>query len=214
MEIPTLISSLLLLYLNLVQSVSAQKVHYVMPNGSSQLCPGQLCLTLDQCTQQAGECFTTGSTVVFMAGNHSLLTSVGLTNVSDLTLRSYAGESADVNIICRNEVTISLDRVTNVTIKGLHFYFCAISRHLRAALFVLTVSSSKVIILNTIFQGCGNASKTPLGAIHAVHSNIEIINSTFRGSGALNVAGSNIVISGSSFMGNKFFLQFLLIKAH
>lgn len=145
------------------------KFTYVTPNASSP-CPGQSCFTLDQCTQQAEECFTTGATIVFMAGNHSLQTSMGLTNVSDVTLTGRTGDNSSdsVNIICINKVTISFNEVVNASIEGLNFFFGSFSGGISeepTALF--SVTGSEIDIIKIKFQGSGDLSIL-MGAIHAM----------------------------------------------
>lgn len=75
----------LVIYILLVPAVSGQQVSYVRANNSFD-CHGRYpCFTLDQYAEQAH--FTTGSTFVFLAGNHIVQTSVRVTNVFDITFK-------------------------------------------------------------------------------------------------------------------------------
>ncbi len=206
-EMETLLLSLLLFQV-LVPNVIPEQVHYVTPNTSSPLiCPGKSCLTLDQYLQQEEIYFATESTFIFMPGNHSLQTSLNLADVADLTLTGFdEGNDSDndVNIVCRDEVTISLSRVTNTTIIGLSFIF---GSGVSASMALFMLMNSEVCINKSRFQGSGsmNILKT---AIHASYSRIEIENSTFHGNtgeigGAIRVAESNVVLSGCSFIRNQ-----------
>ena len=110
-------TELLVALLSVWISASAKDIRYVLPNGSSpQSCPGPPCLTIDQYTQQAETYFTTGSTFVFLAGNHSLQTTLTLSGISDVTLRGSEENASLVNIICMNDV-IQSSSVTKLTIE-------------------------------------------------------------------------------------------------
>ena len=102
-------------------SASTHNVHYVKSVDSSPLgCSDQPCLTLDQYNQQTETYFTTGSTFVFLAGNHTINTTVNLTSISEITLRGE--RNSQVNILCGSiEVAILCENVSNLSIEGLAF---------------------------------------------------------------------------------------------
>ena len=111
---------LLLIFIQiLVLDVSAQNIQYVKPNNSLPLnCPSQPCLTLGQYVKESSRYFTSGSTFIFLPGNHSLETTVHLTDISNMTLR---GTENNINILYMNEVTIRCISVTNLIIEQLIF---------------------------------------------------------------------------------------------
>jgi predicted outer membrane repeat protein len=190
--------------------VSAEHVRYVAPNVSlSSTCPGEFCLTLEECAQQANGCFTTGSVLEFMAGNHTLSTPVHLIGISDLTLRGHLEADLEVNIVCRStsEAMFSLHQVTNMTTRGLNLHLDSISGSTSKSRTLFKVVDSNVTFVGVTFRGSGN-SKILRGAIHALRSIIEIESSTFNGNtrkegGALHASGSNVFLSGCSFISNK-----------
>ena len=165
----------LLVALLSVCSASAH-LHYVLPNDSFPSCPGRPCLTIEQYAQQAGTYITSGSTFMFMAGNHSLESDVHLANVSDLTLRGEGNETL-VNI--RSNSILLFYAASNVTIKGLAFLL-----HSSNTSMILNITSSNDIkIILCIFQGHGyhrNDSKATVSLSSS--DNIEIIACTFNGS--------------------------------
>ena len=109
----------ILIVILVVWSTSAH-VHYVKPNNyTSQSCPGQPCLILDQYTQQTATYFTTGSTFLFLPGNHSLQTTLNLTNISDVVFRGMEEQSSNITIIHGNGGNISCTGVANLTIDEL-----------------------------------------------------------------------------------------------
>ena len=207
--------SVLLFVILSVWSVSAQQACYVLPNGSSPLsCPGSPCLTIDQYTQQQTETyFTTGSTFIFLAGNHSLESTLTLTNISDVTLRGE-GNASQVNIVFRENVSIHCDRVKNLTIEELTFLLHSNKKLTIENLTILLAfnkiknmagvlnfsSSDEINISFSIFQGNG---LTPARALSLRSSNIEIAGCVFNGSigdggGAISATGdSNITLIGS-----------------
>ena len=170
--------------------------HYVKPNNyTSQTCPGQPCLTLDQYTQQAAKYFTTGSTFLFLPGNHTLWTTVNLTNVSYVEFR---GMGTDVTIIHGNNFIISCWKVNNLTIDELT---------LQTQTTIIRVFRSKnILIENSTFLGTfyysGNIRG---GAIYAAHTDLNIINSNFIGNcaaygGSIYIAFGDLNLINSNFM--------------
>ena len=166
-----------------------QTVQYVKPDDSISLnCPGQPCLTLDQYTHQAATYFTTGSTFLFLPGNHTLWTTINLADISDVAFRGMEEQSSNITTIHGNSITIT--GVINLTIDGLTLKTTNLQ----------IVSSEGILFSNSVFldnivsaldcrnstnitvQNChfkGNKGKYG-GAIHAELLNtLEIIDSTF-----------------------------------
>ena len=163
--------------------------HYVKPDNYTMPC--QPCLTLDEYAQQAAKYFTTGSTFLFLPGNHTLWTTINLTNVSDVEFR---GMGTDVTIIHGN---ISCWKVNNLIIDGLTLE-TTIIRVLR---------SKNILIENSTFLGTfyysGNIIKG--GAINAAHTDLNIINSNFIGNhafygGAIYIECGDLNLINSNFM--------------
>ena len=181
--------------------------HYVKPdNYTSQSCHSQPCLTLDQYTQQAAKHFTTGSTFLFLPGNHTLWTTINLKNVSDVEFR---GMGTDATIIHGNNFIISCRKVNNLTIDELT---------LKTKTTIIRVFRSKnILIENSTFLGSAlpfyDSGNIKGGAIYAVHTDLNIINSNFIGnyaayggsiyieSGDLNLINSNFISGGAIFGG-------------
>lgn len=96
----------------------------VKPCNSTANCPGQPCLSL---SDMPGRYFTTGSTFVFLAGNHSLHTVISLTNSSDITLKGVGngpvGNSPTTRIFLEGNATILCDHVSKLNIRKLVFNF-------------------------------------------------------------------------------------------
>ena len=185
---------------------STKYFRYVKPNNSSSSCPDQPCLTLDQYAQRAEKYFTTGSTFQFLAGNHSLQNSVKLTNISEIILGGK--ETDSVTIICKNELSIICENVTNLSIQGLTFLLYSINtnKHLSA----LSIYNSKeILLLNLTFVGNVFFSKTLVRAIYSMHSTIIIANCLFKGNtgydgGAIYASdGSTVTLSASNFIENE-----------
>ena len=183
--------------------------HYVKPdNYTSQTCPGQPCLTLDQFTQQAATYFTTGSTFLFLPGHHTQWTTVNLTNVSDV---EFKGMGTDVTIIHGNNLSISCWKVNNLTIDELTL----------KTTIIRVFRSKNILIKNSTFLGsslscnyyCLIGKSKRGGAIYAVLTDLNIINSNFIGnyafyggsvyiaSGDLNLINSNFISGGAIFSG-------------
>ena len=187
-----------------VLSTSTHNVHYVKSVDSSPLsCPGQPCLTLDQYNQQTETYFTTGSTFVFLAGNHTINTTVNLTSISEITLRGE--RNSQVNILCLNTFGFLIQNVSHLNIEELVF----LSANTTIGTVALKIiDSNGVFIHNVGFQGNYSFSK-PFTGLHITSSNIITVTScSFEGNTADNggaiyvIAESNLTLNASTFIGN------------
>ena len=185
-----------------VFSASTQAVHYVKPS-SLISCPGQPCLTLDQYNQQTETYFTTGSTFVFLAGNHTINTTVNLTSISDITLRGE--RNTQVNILSLNEFGILIQNVSFLSIEGLMF----LSGNTTIGTVALKIiDSNGVWIHNVGFQGTYSFRKHFKGLDITSSDNITVTSCSFEGNTADNggaiyvTAESNLTLNASTFIGN------------
>ena len=222
--------SFLVSFMLVVLSDSTRNVHYVKSDESSPLsCPGQPCLTLDQYNKQTERYFTTGSTFVFLAGNHTINTTVNLTSISEITLRGE--RNAQVNYLCHSGYGIIIHNVSNLSIEGFVFQTCKTAIGTVA---LKIIDSNGVWIHSVGFQGsyyiikffrglhitssdtitvtsCSFESNTAFvgGAIYVTaESNLTLNantfirnNATFHG-GAIYASGSNLTLSNNMFSGN------------
>lgn len=186
---------------------STQNIHYVKPSNSSS-CPFQQCLTLDQYTQQQSRYFTSGSIFIFLAGNHSVQNTTTITGRSNITLRGENGSVSNVTIICKDEVTLLCESVTDLTIEGLTFIVHSNSiSHTSSAL--RFYSSEGILIANSTFQGSGDLNTTLARALNSTSSSVTVAGCVFEGNtgdngGAIYADyGSNITVTASIFTGNK-----------
>ena len=169
-------------------STVAQNVLYVKPSiDPAVVCPGQPCLTLGQYAEMSDRYFTTGSTFVFLAGNHSLHTVLSLANVSDTTLRG-PGNSSTARIFFSNNATIRCENVGSFLIDGLKFKSAT-----------LRMNRCDYKILNCVFQGSGN--------MYAQFCNITVHDCLFEGNAGLGRSlkiwrNSNLTLAGSTFTGS------------
>ena len=198
-------SFLFFLFYVVVLSTSTHNVHYVKSVDSSPLsCPGQPCLTLDQYNQQTETySITTGSTFVFLAGNHTINTTVNLTSISDITLRG--DRNSQVNILCLNTFGFLIQNVSHLNIEELVF-LSANTTIVTVALKI--IDSNGVWIHNVGFQGNYSFSKRFTG-LYITSSNIITVTScSFEGNTADNggaiyvTAESNLTLNASTFIGN------------
>ena len=116
-----LLATLLLLLQFKSPFASAPGINCVVPADYPPSSPGdpdQPCLTLDQYTELNN--FTSGATLLFLPGNHSLELTLNLTEISNITL-TRRGNNSTVNIICTNVGMIQCMNVTDLKIEGLRF---------------------------------------------------------------------------------------------
>ena len=199
--------SLLLLTVLLLESTSAQDSHYVKPNNCMN-CYSQPCLSLDQYAEEKDRYFTSGSTFLFLVGNHSLKAQVNLTSISHITLRGKKNDSDSVNIICTSRVIFRFENATGIKIEGLTFLL-QLTKHITPSALVF-INSKEVSITTSVFQGSEDMNKTSAWAVFSHQSDIIITDSLFEGNtgskgGAIKAQGhgGNITLDGNKFIRNK-----------
>ena len=196
-SLPTILICILAVF-----SALTQAVHYVKPS-SLISCPGQPCLTLDQYSQQKEVYFTTRSTFVFLAGNHTINTTVNLTSISEITFRGE--RNSKVNILCLNRLGFLIQNVSHLSIEGLVF----LSGNTTIGTVALKIiDSNGVWIHNVGFQGSYSFSKSFTGLHITSSDTITVTSCSFEGNtaydgGAIYVtAESNLTLNASTFIGN------------
>ena len=202
----------LLLLLFQVKSLfaSAPGIHCVLPADYPTPSPGdpdQPCLTLDQYTELNN--FSSGTTLEFMPGNHSLELTLHLTEISNITLTRRDSNST-VNIICTNVGTIQCKNVTGLKIKGLRFIL-PINTYYEITSAVTFINCIDILVANTMFEGSEEYQfRRDTGrALSLQSTQATIWKCNFKGSrvsgegGAIFLTDStNLTIHGSSFIGN------------
>ncbi len=139
----------------------------------------QPCLTLDKYLESSHIYFTSGSTFVFLPGNHSLQSSINLRRLSNITLKGIEDESS-TTIICKSHYTIVGQSVTNLSIEWLTFDLAEKQYHATA---LLLFKSHEVVISDCIFRG-GITTNTTARALYSMYSSITILRSLFEGNRA------------------------------
>ena len=156
------------------------------------------CLTFGQYIEQSARYFTKGSVFLFLAGNHSLETSVHFENISDIL---FIGESnnIDVNFITGSGViNVWFENATTIEIANVRFVLNSTSG------FVFS-NSKEVEIAGSTFQGNGDVDARST-AIYSRRSSLDISSCLFRGNaglygGAVSSTESNISLHGNVFEG-------------
>lgn len=173
------------LILLLVSGSSAQRqVNYVQENGfpsyPDENCPDPLrCMSLEEYVDEARIYFTSGSTFIFLPGNHSLYTSLNLVGVTNISFRA-AENDANIHIYCGSK----FDHVSSMLIKGLRFISYTNNGN-RDPSVLNFFNSRNLLISSSRFQGGGDTMDLAR-AIHSTNSSMIITNCTFDGNTAQN----------------------------
>lgn len=123
----------------------------------------------------------------------------------------FSGEnSKSVRIICKNEVTVQCDNVTNLLIEGLTFTHHS-SHNLSKNSSALEVHQSvRIVLRNSVFQGDGNFTGGVYyaRAINSLYSSLHIENCHFEGNtgsdgGAIFALVTDLSLVDSTFVANK-----------
>lgn len=174
-------------------------IHFIRPTATPPSnCPNQPCLTLHQYSQTNN--FTTGTTLLFLPGNHLSQSVLKLAYVSNITLK---GESV-ANIICTiNVVAIQCKHVKHLRIEGLRFLL----NHTSSQLFGISSAFNchEVLIYNVTFRGSGNMNMVA-SAVSLEHSKSTLKGCKFDGivGGAIHaLRNTELVLCGCLFMRNR-----------
>ena len=194
----------------LIIHISAQGFYYVKSKDSIPCPDGKPCLAIDQLAYSNREYVTTGSTFVFMPGNHSLDTELKIASVSDVTLRGYGNNSNGQTYL--EGINIRCDNVSNLHIEALTMILCRKDHCNKIEPGMYFSDSDQIMISNIISITYGvNGTGTPFGArsILSHHSNLTVRNCHFEGNSGRNggaikgVEKSNITVIGSTFTRNR-----------
>ena len=186
------LATLLVLFHMLELSGSIQDIRYVTSNDSHR--PDGL--TLEQYIAQKNRYFTTGAIFVFLEGNHSLLTPLELTDISNLSL---IGNGSSASILSSGY--ISLFNATYLSIAGLTFMRSNENKS------ILTFNHSNIQISNSIFQ---SSEPSASAALSSYSSNITIMNCLFEdnrnikdvGGAIFAVLHTHLTLIGTNFTRN------------
>ena len=186
------LATLLVLFHMLELSGSIQDIRYVTSNDSHR--PDGL--TLEQYIAQKNRYFTTGAIFVFLEGNHSLLTPLELTDISNLSL---IGNGSSASILSSGY--ISLFNATYLSIAGLTFMRSNENES------ILTFDHSNIQISNSIFQ---SSEPSASAALSSYSSNITIMNCLFEdnvnikdvGGAIFAVLHTHLTLIGTNFTRN------------
>ena len=178
-----------------------QSTNYVKIDDSSQHdCPKrEPCLTFNGYINESKSYFITGSTFVFLPGNHSQQNSFDnhIINISDISDMIWKGnESKSNNVIIISNGSFHFYNVTNFTIEGLSFI-----KLMNTSIFAFTMST--ILLSSSVFQGSVAATGR---TVYSERSNITIMNTTFEGNrgGAIMVKDySTLKLTGTTFIGNE-----------
>ena len=193
--------------------------HYITPSSLISLCPaGEHCLTLSTLATNVSHYIESNTTLIFLAGNHTLDTDLAVTEVNELQLLSL-DDSVNASIICSHSTHLTITRINKVQIRGLKLIGC-LSRIEFVNQFTLEESSisveggedSALHISQTstnVVRSCFRSNRA--GRIHRVEF-LEFYQQQLRANvptnrrakvgGALFIDNSNVSITYSYFDGN------------
>lgn len=178
----------------LLVKLSFEEVLYVKPTAAMS-CPGKPCLTINQYATETARYFTNQSVFIFLPGNHSMETTLNLTNKCNITLE---GSEDDVFIACKRRISLLGNRVNGLNITRLRFFIG------KNAMVLLIQQSNKIIISQCKFVGRGNL-KWPTQAVLSEKSEVLIFNTTFKltNGAILALEKSTLTLTNNIFTKNK-----------
>ncbi len=153
-----IVQALLVLVMLSALSAHTELVRYVKST-TAESCPCQPCLTLDQYTSYGTKYFTTGTAFLFLAGNHSIHSTLKLQHISDVILKRMENDF-DVTVVCETaEVIIQCENVTNITLQGIAFKLYTGNLQGSSPSVLGIFDSREVLFHNLTFQGTADKTK-------------------------------------------------------
>ena len=107
---------------------SAESVYCVVPFATScASCPHNThCATLSEYAREAERYFTSNTTLVFLPGDHVLVTNITLINVARLTMRALDSSVGNIaTVVCSGPVGLSFTSMVDFKIYSLAFAYCS-----------------------------------------------------------------------------------------
>ena len=158
---------IVVVHVNLLSSTLDGKTTLYITPSSSIHCHTEPYLTLSQFAQNSSRWLSLNTTLIFLAGNHTLDTVLFISNsnFSMLTISTNEGTQY-VFIIRKDHAHLIFDLTDDLWISGLKFIGCGSNRF---------TSVKNFMIDNSTLQG-QNGSGT---ALDIAHTNLTIVNSTF-----------------------------------
>ena len=186
-------------------TVDTPSVYYVKPSPDTP-CPESPCNTLSEYLEQAGQYFTSNTTLMLLSGDHVLEGKLLVRDISALTLigRTVDGNSTTssaTRIICTyKQVFLHFQNITEVTINSVDFVSCGDANASAVTLLAVLRSS----ISNCTFLNCtgGALSITRTDTIVLTHSSfIDNTSPTFGGAIHLDLV-NKVIITSNNFTDN------------
>ena len=147
---------------------TAGEAFYIIPSPSSSHCPQQHCFTLTQLLSNATRNLSSSVTLYFLPGTHSLSSEHVFGNISELHLLSLSDFPLEAaRISCGPTARMLFENVHLVQVSHLYFVGCRENK---------IESVNQLIVKNSTFRGLQGTYGT---ALELVHTNAEIINSSF-----------------------------------
>ena len=169
--------------------VEKEEVIYIKPSStpsSSTPCPAKPCLTLSQFSQNSTSWLSLNTTLIFLAGNHTLNTKLSISNLSKLFILTKSTSGGTHIISCKPRVSFNFENITEVWIEGLKFIGCGSN----------TFSLIKNFTIdNSTFQGKNNSGT----ALDIIETSLTIVNSSF----VSNRVGRCLIIFDSNTTSNR-----------
>ena len=159
---------IVVVHVNLLSStLDGKTTLYITPSLSNH-CHTEPCLTLSQFAQNSSRWLSLNTTLIFLAGNHTLDTVLFISNISNFSMLTTSTSEGTqyVFIVCKDHAHLIFDLADDLWINGLKFIGCGSNRF---------TSVKNFMIDNSTFQG-QNGSGT---ALDIADTNLTIVNSSF-----------------------------------
>ena len=199
------------LHINTLPYCSAENVHCVIPTATScSSCPHNThCATLSEYAQQAELYFTSNTTMVFLAGDHTLDRNITVANVARLTMHGEISSGSVAKIVGSGSVGLIFTSMVDFKIHFLAFASCSrIYEDVPAIHYALLLQSTQSAeLVNCSFHDnlatalvLINANITLVGNIEFTHNHCD--SDPYTGGGIIAISSNLKSVGNTTFLDN------------
>ena len=182
-------------------------VYHIVPSPSHD-CPVESCLTLSSFAANVSLYLDNSTSLMFQPGNHTVQSTLNITNVAEFSMTSYSANQSRLHVICETPLPsfFMFEAVGRIYISNLNFFGC------EQKILEIDFVEFKSILIETIassliLQGCiFENNEGSVTVISAEYSNITVAQTTFSNntySSILSYRFCNFKLANSTFISNK-----------
>ena len=153
-------------------------MYHIVPSPSHD-CPVESCLTFSSFAANVNLYLDSNTSLIFQPGNHTVQSTLNITNITEFSMTSYSANKSSLHIICETSlqslIIFTFEAVDHIYIINLKFYGCEQKIFIEQDSVLIETIASSLILLGCIFEN----NEGSITVISAEYSNITVAQTTF-----------------------------------